>query len=42
LGKKFPVDHRDALAGYEKENEEHGKDGTKGEKNDDCLEYLVI
>jgi hypothetical protein len=38
LGKKFPVDNRDALASDEKEDEEHGKDGTKGEKNDDYLE----
>jgi hypothetical protein len=30
LGKKSPVDNRDALAGDEKEDEEHGKDRTKG------------
>jgi hypothetical protein len=38
LGKKFPVDNRNTLAGNEKEDEKHGKDGTKGEKNDDFLE----
>ena len=42
LGKKSPVDNRDALAGDEKEDEEHGKDGTKCENNDNYLEYLVI
>jgi hypothetical protein len=38
LGNKCPVDNRDALDGDEKEDEEHGNDGTKGEKNDDYLE----
>jgi hypothetical protein len=38
LGKKSPVDNRDAFAGDEKEDEEHGKDGTKSEKNDHYLE----
>jgi hypothetical protein len=38
MGEKSPVDNRNALAGNEKEDEEHGKDGTKGEKNHDYLE----
>jgi hypothetical protein len=38
MSQKSPVDYRDALAGDEKEDEEHGKNGTKGEKNDDHLE----
>jgi hypothetical protein len=37
MSEKSPVDHGDALAGDEKEDEKHGKDGTKGEENDDYL-----
>jgi hypothetical protein len=35
MSEKSPVYNRDALAGDEKEDEEHGKDRTKSEKNDD-------
>jgi hypothetical protein len=38
MSQKSPVDNRDPLAGDEKENEKHGKDGTKCEKSDDDLE----
>jgi hypothetical protein len=42
MGEKSPVDNRNPLAGDEKEDEKHWKDGTKGEKNDDYLKQLVI
>jgi hypothetical protein len=38
LGKKSPVDSRDALTGDKKKDEKHGKGGTKSEKNDNFLE----
>jgi hypothetical protein len=41
MGEKSPVDNRDALAGDEKEDEKHGKDGTEGEENDKSFKQPI-
>jgi hypothetical protein len=41
VGKKAPVDSRDALAGDEKEDEKHGKDRRKGEENNNSFNDLI-